>query len=256
MTTRNLKQRSLLFQAKFLRPIVATIALLLVPVASQARHSEFGHSSATGDFDYYLLSLSLAPSFCALSPRNAAKQECKTLTEAEFQQTPLTVHGLWPNRARVSVNLQPHDCQGAPFTPPSGSVQTALQRYMPGGAGLEAYEWRKHGACSGLSPEDYFSSVVRLAEHVNDTVGAVMRTKGMLGHSLLIRDLLAGVADPALASAIVVNCQQPRGGGAALVGEIRITLSKDFEPIPASSVGMGQNSGCPGGRGVVPDANR
>jgi len=242
--------------------ILIIIASLLAAGPSQARHRPGGSSAdtggsaaATGDFDYYLLSLSVAPSFCALSAKNAAKEECRSLTEADFQQTPLTVHGLWPNRARVSVNRQPHDCEGAPFGALSDPVQTALRRYMPGGPGLERYEWRKHGACSGLSPESYFGSVARLAQHANETIGAAMRSKGILGHTLVITDLLAAV-NPALAAAIVVDCQQPRGGGGSLVDEIRIVLSKDLEPMPASSVGLGQNSGCAGGRGLVADVGR
>lgn len=242
------------------RRVMSIVALLLAAGPVQARHH--GPSSEAGGnpagFDYFLLSLSIAPSFCALSPANRAKQECQSLTEADFQRTPLTVHGLWPNRARVSVNLQPHDCQDGPFVPPSDAVQTALGRYMPGGPGLERYEWRKHGACSGLSTETYFAAVVRLAQHANDTIGAVMRSKGMLGHSVSIAELLTAVSgvDAALAPAMVVDCHQPRGGGDTLVDEIRIVLSKDFQPMPASSVGLGQNSGCAGGRGLVPDVSR
>lgn len=236
-----------------LRRTLLAVALLLPGVSAQARHRH--PSSQPGDFDYYLLSLSIAPSFCALSPANAAKQECQSLTQADFQQTPLTIHGLWPNRARVSVNRQPHDCEGPPVVPLPEALQTDLQRYMPAGPGLERYEWRKHGACSGLSTETYFGTEVRLARHANETIGAVMREKAMLGHSMAIADLLSAV-DPALAPAIVVDCQQPRGGGGSLISEIRIVLSKDFQPMPASSVGLGQNSGCAGGSGLVPDVSR
>jgi hypothetical protein len=85
-----------------------------------------------------------------------------------------------------------------------------------------------------------------------------MRSKGMFGRSFSIAELLAAVGDvePALAPAMVVDCRRPRGGGDTLVEEIRVVLSKDFRPMPASEVGLGQNSGCAGGRGVVPDAPR
>ena len=234
---------------------VVTIGLLFA-APSQARYRPA--ASSPGDFDYFLLSLSLAPSFCALSRANGTKRECETLTEADFQQTPLTVHGLWPNIERVSVNRQPHDCDGPPLAPLPPQTQSDLRRYMPGGPGLERYEWRKHGACSGLSSADYFATIARLAQHANDTLGAAMRAQGMLGQSVRIVALLeaAGRADPALATAIVVDCQQPRGGGDTLIDEVRIVLSKDFQPMPAASVGLGQNSGCAGGRGFVPDVAR
>ncbi len=227
------------------------VALLLATVPSQARQ----RYPAPGGFDYFLLSLSIAPGFCALSPANQAKQECRSLTEADFQRTPLTVHGLWPNRAGVSVNLQPHDCDGPPFGPLPDATEAELRRYMPGGPGLARYEWRKHGACSGMPPESYFATLADLARKANATIGAVMREQGMLGQRMRIADLLSAVAarDQALAAAIVVDCRQPRGGGEALVDEIRVVLSKDLRPLPALSVGLGQNSGCPRGAGLVPD---
>ena len=30
-----------------------------------------------------------------------------------------------------------------------------------GGAGLAFYQWKKHGRCSGLSPQDYFATARR-----------------------------------------------------------------------------------------------
>jgi ribonuclease T2 len=235
-----------------LRWTLATIALLAAATPGEARHRT--SAAQAGSFDFYLLSLSVAPAFCALSPANQAKQECQDLSDQAFEQTPLTVHGLWPNRAGVSVNRQPHDCGGPPLGTLPDGLQGDLGRYMPGGPGLEAHEWRKHGTCSGLSPEAYFTTVVNLARHANETIGAVMQDRGMLGQRMRISDLLSGVAakDPALAQAIVVDCAHPRGGGAALVEEIRVVLSKDLQPEPVASVGMGHNAGCPGGAGLVP----
>jgi ribonuclease T2 len=235
------------------RSVLVAIAVLLAASPAAARHR--AATSQAGAFDYFLLSLSIAPSFCALSPANQAKEECRKLTEADFRETPLTVHGLWPNRARLSVNRQPHDCPGPPLDALPEPVQAELRRFMPGGAGLERYEWHKHGACSGLSAEAYFSAVVRLAQHADETIGAVMREQGMFGRQVGIADLLALVAarDPALAPAIVVDCRVPPGGGQALVAEIRVVLSRDLAPVPAGSMGLGQNSGCPRGAGFLPD---
>ncbi len=236
-----------------LRHTLLVLALLLPASSPFARHRH--QPAQPGAFDYFLLSLSIAPSFCALSPANQAKQECQALTEADFRHTPLTVHGLWPNRVGVSVNLQPHDCEAPPLGPLPEETRAELRRYMPGGPGLARYEWRKHGACSGLSPEAYFSAVADLARKANETIGAAMRDGGMLGQHLRISELLSAVAarDAALASAIIVDCRQPRGGGEALVDEVRVVLSKDLRPMPAANVGLGQNSGCPRGAGLVPD---
>ncbi|MFL5256320.1 MAG: ribonuclease T2 family protein [Rhodopila sp.] len=241
-----------MINARSLRWILATAALLATATPGQARPP--AAAAKIGSFDFYLLSLSIAPTFCAISPDHQTMQECQQLTEAAFEQTPLTVHGLWPNRVGVSVNLQPHDCAGPPLGTLSDGLQADLRRYMPGGEELEDHEWTKHGKCSGLSPEAYFSTIVSLARHVNDTIGAVMKNRGMLGQQLHITDLLLAVQakDPALAQAIVVDCAHPRGGGGAMVEEIRIVLSKDLHPKPASSVRMGHNAGCPAGAGLVP----
>jgi ribonuclease T2 len=241
----------------FHRLIAVALLMLLAPTVQARQHA---HAGMPGDFDFYLLSLSVAPSFCALSPANAAKDECRALTTAAFRQTPLTVHGLWPNRIGVSVNRQPQDCAAPSLDVGAlpADVVAGLRRYMPAGPGLARYEWRKHGSCSGLTAADYFATVVQLARAADASIGGVLRAHDAFGRPLRIGDLLAGVAatDPALAAAIVVDCRTPRGGGRPLVDEIRVVLSKDFKPMPARTVGFGQNSGCPSGAGLLPDAAR
>ena len=215
------------------------LALGLLSLAMPARAQSF---------DYYLFSLSIAPDFCATSPRNAGKDECRTLTAAGFQQTPLTIHGLWPNRARIGVSRQPHDCSGPAFAL-SRDVADRLRRWMPAGPGLAAYEWRKHGTCSGLASDAYFSAEIDLAQKANAVIGPHIL---QAGDTLRIADLQRRVAatDTALAAALIVDCRFVRGG-AALVDEIRLTLDRDLHPIPATSVGLGQNSGCPAAQGQI-----
>ena len=73
--------------------------------------------------------------------------------------------------------------------------------------------------------------------------------------------------NPALADAIVVDCQfsrKGRGDGPrAYVGEIRVLIAKDAPAtpkadgwpasfVPRTSVGYGANSGCPKGVGYLP----
>jgi ribonuclease I len=91
------------------RVATAVLGVLAVVSAGEARQHKPPQSHA-GDFDFYLLSMSIDPSFCALSPANRSKPDCRDLTAETFRQTPLTIHGLWPNRAHVSVNQQPAQC--------------------------------------------------------------------------------------------------------------------------------------------------
>jgi len=248
-----------------LLPGLSALLLLLAPAAAGAHHDDRHHhhrdrnrhreeAQGAGGFDYYLLSLSIAPSFCALSPHNAASAECRALTPASYHATPLTVHGLWPNRSFVSAGRQPQHCPAAPFAPLPSGLQSALDRYMPGGAGLERHEWERHGSCSGLSETDYFAAILRLARTADDSLGATLRQRGLFGSEVRVDALRVGLAqrDPGLAAALVVSCRSPRGGGRALVDEIRLTVGRDLAPIPAARVGLGANSGCPSGAGFLP----
>jgi len=247
-------------RTQFVRVAAAVLfSLLSIVSTSQAKHTPQKHNTP-GDFEFYLLSLSLAPSFCSLSAANRAKDECRQLTEQQFEQTPLTIHGLWPNRAHVSVANQPTSCSNVKLQL-SDAVRTDLTRYMPGGPDLENHEWDKHGTCSGLSPDAYFAAAISLAKQMNEVVGTVLRDGGMLGAQVNVRQLVSGVAakDPKLANSIVVSCvQAPAKKGHKrdfLVEEIRFTLSKDLKPITAGSVGMDQNAGCPSGVGRIPDVS-
>ena len=205
---------------------------------------------AQPSFDYYLLSLSVEPSFCAGSARDAGKPECRRLTAASFRETPLTLHGLWPNRARVGARQQPQDCDGPAFQL-SSATEAALQHVMPGGTGLARYEWRKHGTCSGLEPDRYFAAAAGLAQQANATIGPIVLASGGSVRLADVQQRLAAT-DPALAAAVILDCRFARGGGGALLEEVRLTLGRDLRPIPAASVGLGQNSGCPAGEGRIP----
>jgi ribonuclease T2 len=233
-------------------------SLLLLVSTGQAEHPQQKHN-APGDFEFYVLSLSLAPSFCSLSAANRSVDECRQLTKETFEQTPLTIHGLWPNRAHASMADQPAYCSHVKLQL-SDAIRTDLKRYMPGGPDLEQHEWQKHGTCSGLSPDGYFAATISLAKQMNEVVGGVLRDGGMLGGqadvSRLVRDVSA--RNPAVADSMVVTCVQvetrPGQEQDFVVEEIHFTLSKDLRPITASSVGMAQNEGCPTGVGRIPSA--
>jgi ribonuclease T2 len=242
-------------------------------LAWSGAHAQGSHGDRPEDFDHYVLALSIAPSFCALGGNTEGKHECAAASDQEFRKTPLTVHGLWPNRMRKSANAQPHDCSTEKvFSPLSGELGVQLRRYMPGVAdGLDRYQWSKHGVCSGLSPAAYFGNIVLLAKQANATIGAVILERGWVGRTVRIADLLAAVADrnPALAQAMVVNCRfarKQRGGPErtlAYIDEIEVVLSKDLsnDPerdgwlgsfVPVAAVGLRSNSGCPNGTGFLP----
>ena len=106
---------------------------------------------AAQPFDYYVLSLSWAPAFCA-QPNAAARnpQECAAGRGIGF-----IVHGLWPENA---AGRGPESC--GPAKPASKSVEKLALPFMFS-PGLIQHEWTTHGTCTGLNAFDYFSEVIQ-----------------------------------------------------------------------------------------------
>jgi len=102
-------------------------------------------------FDFYVLSLSWSPSYCEAEGEDANHQQCNGRRPYAF-----VVHGLWPQFERG----YPEDCAtGEPNV--AKETLSGLYDIMPS-AGLIRHQWRKHGACAGLSQADYFD-VMRAA---------------------------------------------------------------------------------------------
>ena len=99
-----------------------------------------------GDFDYYVLSLSWSPQYCAETQRDNEPQCARPYA--------FVAHGLWPQNERG----YPKDCPTRERVE-NGTIDRLLP-IMPS-RGLIIHEWRAHGACSGLGAEAYFSTVER-----------------------------------------------------------------------------------------------
>ena len=108
-----------------------------------------------GVFDYYALVLSWSPSYCSGAGESSnSDQQCN---RADGRRFSFVVHGLWPQYEKG----YPEMCrmQRKPYVP-----QPLIDRtldIMPS-TGLIIHEYRKHGACSGLMPEAYFSTTRQL----------------------------------------------------------------------------------------------
>ena len=104
-------------------------------------------ASVSGSFDFYVLSLSWSPGFCATGGDEKGRDQCRTGADLGF-----TVHGLWPQYDHG----YPSDCNGTSRFPSRSALAETAGVYPD--EGLARYEWRKHGTCSGLSPNDYFAA--------------------------------------------------------------------------------------------------
>lgn len=121
--------------------IVAAIPISIILAAAPA----------SPPFDFYVLSLSWAPSFCA-QPNAAVRnpQECATGRGISF-----IVHGLWPES---TAGRGPESC-GATKPVPKAIVNLALPYMLS--PSLIQHEWSTHGVCTGLNAFDYFSDLIQ-----------------------------------------------------------------------------------------------
>ncbi|WP_237153690.1 ribonuclease T2 [Oryzibacter oryziterrae] len=101
-----------------------------------------------GDFDFYLLSLSWSPSYCASENARPNSRQC-----AGYRPYAFVVHGLWPQYERG----YPENCTTNKPVPTLRDVDGMLD-LMPD-AGLILHEWSRHGTCSGLDGTSYLDTV-------------------------------------------------------------------------------------------------
>ncbi|HEV7434819.1 MAG TPA: ribonuclease [Pseudorhizobium sp.] len=98
-------------------------------------------------FDFYVLSLSWSPTYCASQEGGRSSQQCNASDRRAF-----VVHGLWPQHERG----YPEFCASRePQRVPQALGETMFD-IMPS-MGLIGHQWRKHGSCTGLSQRDYLA---------------------------------------------------------------------------------------------------
>lgn len=103
-----------------------------------------GSASTGKKFDFYVLSLSWSPEYCA-SRGNSRPGDIQCAEERPYD---FVLHGLWPQYEQG----WPQDCSTEPIARP---VVDGMLDIMPS-PGLIRHEWTKHGTCSGLDPAGYF----------------------------------------------------------------------------------------------------
>jgi ribonuclease T2 len=119
----------------------ALVALLLFAALPQAPAQDARQNEA-GQFDFYVLSLSWSPSFCAA----AAERDSSRAPTLQCGARPYSfvVHGLWPQYDRGF----PEYCQ-VPAPRLDRGIVSSMLDLMPA-PHLVFNEWDKHGTCSGL----------------------------------------------------------------------------------------------------------
>jgi ribonuclease T2 len=192
-----------------MRKALMTLAALVAlwPFAAMAE------GERAGEFDYYVLSLSWTPSWCALEGDARDSPQCEAGQGFGF-----TLHGLWPQYEEGWPSYCPTSARA-----PSRRETAAMADIM-GTSGLAWHQWRKHGVCTGLSSEDYYA-LSRLAyERVArpDLLRRLDR-EGRLPDRVVEEAFLE--ANPGLEpDMLTVTCRAGR------VQEVRLCLTRTLEP--------------------------
>jgi len=170
-------------------------------------------------FDYYVLSLSWSPTWCAGNDAAGRTDQC-----ADDASHGFIVHGLWPQ----NENGFPEYCRTREPDRVPERLGRSLFDIIPS-MGLIGHEWRKHGSCSGLAQTDYFA-VVRAAWQklkIPPALRIVDRPRQAETGDIETAFI---AANPGLRpNAIAVTCE------AQFLEEVRICYNKDlsFRPCPS-----------------------
>ena len=173
-----------------------------------------------GEFDLYVLSLSWSPTFCANIGKERGDQQCASARPHAF-----ILHGLWPQYTRG----YPEFCAGQ--SPPRipDRLLTDMLDIMPS-RGLIIHEWRKHGTCSGLSPQVYFDTARRALSQISIPKNFARASTSFEATPDAVQEAFLS-ANPSLSrDGVSVTCQK------GLLEEVRICLSRTLQPRRCAEV--------------------
>jgi len=190
----------------------AFAALLLIPQTATARDRP---QDMPGEFDFYVLSLSWSPSFCATAAEHgrgrAANAQCGARPYS------FVVHGLWPQYDKGFSEY----CQ-LPAPRLERSIVASMLDLMPA-PHLIFNEWDRHGTCSGQTPRAYFETVRKARAAVKIPPDYTDLKQPLSVTPRDVEDAFIS-ANPGLPrSAIAISCARKR------LTEVRLCLSKDLQ---------------------------
>ena len=173
---------------------------------SKGKHGNSGEGRP-GRFDYYVVSLSWSPSYCAVHPDEA--QQCG-------KGYGFVLHGLWPQYRNGGW---PQNCSTS--REPDEATVTQMLPIMPSRHLIE-HEWQTHGSCSGLDPAAYFAQ----ADRAFASVAIPPQLKAPRQAPSLSADEIErafAAANPGLDDSMLsVVCRE-----GAQLSEVRVCLDKD-----------------------------
>jgi len=239
----------------FLRAVLLAAALTAFAAAPIEARAQADRGGMPGDFDYYVLALSWSPTYCngrsgdddgnrggydnrggyngqygddSYGGRRydnrrgfgrGDSEQCSGTRPYAF-----VLHGLWPQYERKGW---PEACQTTGRTWVPGETIDRMMDIMPS-RHLVIHEYKTHGVCSGLDPQQYFETArkayrsIRIPAQFQDLPQALNVSPDDVRKAFLD-------ANPQLsADMITIDCSR------RLLREVRICLTKDLAPRPCS----------------------
>lgn len=207
--------------------ILSTLSLLLAsacqqpatqPAAktAQARIAIAAAANAaapTGNFDYYLFTLSWSPEYCHGHPNNP---QCGDAHPG------FVVHGLWP---QFNNGQWPSACSSAPGL----SNPSSMLDIMPDPR-LIPHEWTTHGTCSGLTANQYFGVIRKAYNSIRIPSSLVSPSRTTTRSAVEIKQMFLD-ANPGMSSDdIAVSCHNH------YLSAVEFCLAKNLQPTACQAV--------------------
>jgi ribonuclease T2 len=164
----------------------------------------------SGEFDFYLVSLSWSPQYCS-SPAGERDN-----TQCGQRRYEFVLHGMWPQYEKG----WPQFCSTSQTL--SNPLVEKMMDVMPSRR-LVRHEWEKHGVCTGLSAAEYFGKARTAFGNVR-IPGPFQNPKNArtVAPAKIREEFLA--ANPGLAKdAVTVNCS------GRFLSEVRVCVGKDLK---------------------------
>ena len=186
------------------------IALFLSACLTGTAHAE---GEPAGEFDYYVLALSWSPTFCAPEGNARGNPQCDDDKDSGW-----VLHGLWPQFERG----WPSYCRSTRGNP--SRADTAAMVDIMGSSGSAWHQWKKHGICTGLSSDDFYT----LARHAYNSVNRpeVFRKldKPVTLPAKVVEQAFLKANPDWQPDMLTITCKAGR------IQEARLCLTRDLEP--------------------------
>jgi ribonuclease T2 len=193
----------------------AALAALVFLAAIPQAPAQDARQNEAGQFDFYVLSLSWSPSFCAAAAERGSARG-PTL-QCGARPYSFVVHGLWPQYDKGF----PEYCQ-VPAPRLYRGIVSSMLDLMPA-PHLIYNEWDKHGTCSGLAPRAYFDAVRKARALVKIPPEYTELQEPLSVTPAAVEDAFIK-ANPNLSmEGMAIECDKKR------LTEVRICLSKELQ---------------------------